>query len=49
MNGKKARTLRRLFGVKHVRQIPASDRWMFEHIVRERRDANTWGFFGPRT
>jgi hypothetical protein len=48
MNGKKARTVRRLFGVKHVHLVPSGERWMFRFVRRERRDANGWGAFGPR-
>ena len=39
MNGKKARTIRRLFGVKHVRNVPWGDRWMFKYVQREKRPA----------
>jgi hypothetical protein len=37
MNGKKARTIRRLFGVKHVHNVPSGDRWMFRYVLREKR------------
>lgn len=37
MNGKKARTIRKLFGVKHVRNVPADQRWIFPYVKREKR------------
>ena len=37
MNGKKARTIRKLWGVKHVRLVPYEDRQWFRHVRREKR------------
>jgi hypothetical protein len=42
VNGKKARTVRKLWGVKHIHLVPAADRQYLPDVQRERRDG-TWG------
>lgn len=42
MNGKKARSVRKAMGVRHVRLVPYRERWIITHILRLRRDG-TWG------
>ena len=37
MNGKKARTIRKLWGIKHVRLVPFEDRPYLHLIRREKR------------
>jgi hypothetical protein len=48
VNGKKARTIRRLFEVKHIHNVPSGDRWLFRFVRRERRNADGWGVWGTR-
>jgi hypothetical protein len=37
MNGKKARTIRKIFGVEHVRLIPYKARPWLVHVKREKQ------------
>ena len=42
MNGKKARTIRRVWGVKHIHLISWADRPFVRYTRRETRWGKTW-------